>query len=265
MIRAGRDKNGDRYVILKNNIIFYGDKSSPYQKKYYNLLINKKQKQRLPFECFNIAKNIIIRFYEGGLQYGGPKKEAEYNCKKGDVVVEMGSYQGFYTLYLSRKVGDRGEIIAIEPDQENFYYLQKNIKCNRLKNVKIINKGVWHKKDELPFFRNKQDKQSGSLILDKIEGKDRELKKVISVDSLDNILGKVKIKKIDFMLIQLNGAEPNALLGLTNFYPKNLSIAARYKFKDDLGVNEVIRILRNRKYNIKVKSRYFIYAQKNEI
>jgi len=36
------------------------------------------------------------------------------------VVVDVGAHVGFYSLLASWKVGEKGKVIAIEPDPENF-------------------------------------------------------------------------------------------------------------------------------------------------
>jgi len=256
IIKAGIDVDETPYVQLENKLFFYGLKSSDKDLKYYRLLL-KKTKDILPFSCFRLAQDIVIRYYEGGLRLGGPKKEKYYQAKPADVVAEMGAYQGFYTMYLAEKVGRYGTVVAIEPFEENLFLLRKNILNNELSNVIIVHRGVWKEKTELTFFRIKEDLQSGSIKL----LNENKNKITIPVDSLDNILAENDINDVNFMIIQLNGAEKEALLGMTKYKPLNIAMAARYKSEKESVVSSVTAILRDRNYRVKILNRHYIYAE----
>jgi FkbM family methyltransferase len=256
IIKAGLDADETPYVQLENKLYFYGLRSSDKDLKYYRLLLNK-TKEILPFSCFRVAQDIVIRYYEGGLRLGGPKKEQYYKAKPADIIAEMGAYQGFYTMYLAQKAGKYGTVIAIEPFEENILLLRKNISNNKLSNVIIVTRGVWKEKTELIFYREKEDMQSGSI---KLTNRNKN-KIVIPVDSLDNILRENGIDKVNFMIIQLNGAEKEAIQGMTNYKPLNITIAARYKSEKESVVGSLETILRNRNYRVNILKRHYIYAE----
>ncbi len=241
------------FIKLDNGLLFYGLKSRKKEFKYYKHLISKEIKRILPFDCYNLALNIIIRYYEGGLKFGGPAKELYYKVKEGDTVAEMGAYLGHYTMYLALKAGKSGKVIAIEPMPDNLEFLKNNIKQNSFENVTIIPKGVWDKTDELEIFQEKDDHQSASLVIKN----DNKNKIKIPVDSLDNILTPLVDDKIDFMIIQLNGVELKALQGLEKYKPKNIAIAARY----DNIQKEIVKLLDQRGYRTIVESGKYIFAE----
>jgi FkbM family methyltransferase len=252
---TGTDKDGHLFIKLTNEKIFFGNKSKSKLRKYYRFL-PRKIKTLLPFDWFEIANNIIIRYQEGGLKLRGPRKELFYSVKPNDVIAEMGAYMGYYTIYLAEKA-HRGKIIAIEPMPQNLVFLKKNIKYNNLKNVTIVSKGVWNKNEIMPFTFKDGDNQSGSIPLTYSEEKNVN----IEVDTLDTILAGTETSHVDFMIIQLNGAEKEALEALTNYLPKNFAIAARYNNKNESTAQKVINILKDRNYEVKIKKKYFIYAK----
>lgn len=254
--KAGVDSEEIPYVKLKNGPVFYGLISCPKDKKYYNLLPTK-LKSILPFESFLVANDIVIRYFEGGLKLGGPRKELFYRTKPGDYVAEMGAYMGHYTIYLSEKVGKNGKVIAIEPMPDNLKILRKNITENNLNNVVIVPKGVWKEKDEMIFHRKKGDHQSGSVELNY---KNNDSLKIL-VDSLDNILQEQNIKHIDFMLIQLNGVEPEALEGLKNYKPNHIAIASRYSKNNKPVAPIIANVLQERNYKSTIVKRDFVFAE----
>jgi hypothetical protein len=83
----------------------------------------------------------VIEFY---LQKG--------QLKLGDVVLDLGAYCGATAYFFSKAVGEKGTVIAVEPDPQNFAALIKNIHDNDLVNVKPINKGIWSDKRTIEFL-----------------------------------------------------------------------------------------------------------------
>lgn len=243
------------FLELSTGLRFYGPLPSTKDRKYYGLLPGS-VKKRIPFHSYKVAFDIIIRYCEGGLKLGGPRKEQFYKVKKGDKIVEMGAYMGYYTMYLAEKAGPEGQVIAIEPMPENLQYLRKNISYNRLNNVLLIEKGVWNKKEIHKFYQDSKDSQSASMVLKNHGNKEF----YIEVDTLDHILKGCKSKDIDFMLIQLNGIEPEALEGLTVVRPANLAIAARYTTGGIKPVPRIESLLRERGYRFTVLKKNYIYA-----
>ena len=79
------------FIKLRNEMLFCGRISEQKDKKYYSLLVSRKTKKNLPFACFLLALDIIIRYDEGRLKIGGPKKEYDYKVEEGDVIAEMGA------------------------------------------------------------------------------------------------------------------------------------------------------------------------------
>lgn len=255
---SGIDADGDPYVKLKNGTTFFGNKvkSVRFDKSFYNSL-KSPIKKVLKYECSQVAKDIVIRYVEGGLQYGGPKKQSRYSVQANDHVAEMGAYQGFCSVKLAQQVGKNGKVIAIEPMPDNFRLLQKNKIINGLDQMTVVNKGVWDSTKDLYFNRKIGDGQSSSIEMDY---KDNEQFKV-KADTLDNIFKEVSILPKDFMIIQLNGAEINGLRGLTTFKPKHLSIAARY---DTEGVDAALaikKILEERGYKVEIEEDDFVFAE----
>lgn len=243
------------FIKLENGPVFYGIFPTHSLRKDY-WLFSRRLRRKVPQECLRVALDIIIRYQECGLKWGGPNKEAYYDVKPGHIVAEMGAYMGYYCLRLSEKVGSEGQVIAIEPIPENIAILEKNISENNLSNVHIVPKGVWKEKTRLPFRQRNTDKQSGSVYLEYGDQKEQ----MLEVDTLDNILAEWNVPKVDFMVIQLNGAELEALQGLRNHHPHHLAIAARYNAQGRSDVTKIRDLLNNRGYQVKIHQNRFIFG-----
>jgi protein-L-isoaspartate O-methyltransferase len=62
----------------------------------------------------------------------------ERRLASGDVVFDIGSHVGFYTLLASVLVGERGRVVAFEPIPESLRYLDTHLRINAIGNVEVI-------------------------------------------------------------------------------------------------------------------------------
>ena len=58
-----------------------------------------------------------------------------YAVRKGEVVLDIGANYGLYTYYLSKLVGESGEVIAFEPIPFTYRTLLKVVNIFSLKNI----------------------------------------------------------------------------------------------------------------------------------
>ncbi|MCA1762593.1 MAG: FkbM family methyltransferase, partial [Flavobacteriales bacterium] len=255
---TGVDKDGDAFIRLVDGPVFYGERAYPKDKKYYYTL-PVSVRRRIPFEAMRVAIDIVTRFFEGGLMYGGPFKNDQYQPDSGDIAVEMGAFRGYFILRLCQWVGEKGKVVAIEPMPENVRILKKNIKANSIKNCTVIEKGVWHKADAMVFNKKEKDNQSSSLVISD-HGSE---KYSVPVDSLDKIFDEAGLQYCDFMVIQLNGVEIDALNGMTKIRPKNMAIAARYDKPGQNAIEAIGSWMKKCGYKHNVVKKRFIYATLN--
>ena len=83
--------------------------------------------------------------------------------KEGDTAIDVGANIGFFTLAMSRLVGETGRIIAYEPGESNIEHLKLHLQMNEIKNVTLIEKPVWCREEEVTFYINRDDRSSNAL------------------------------------------------------------------------------------------------------
>jgi len=153
------------------------------------------------------------------------------NIKKGDIVLDLGAFIGYYTLVFARIVGPEGKVYAFEPNPENFAILKRNVEYNGYKNVVLINKAVSNKNGKLQFFLSKLNEGAGSLkvMYDKELGSENETK-TIEIESvkLDDYF---KTGKINFIKMDIEGAEYLALLGMQNMIRRSPNIKMMVEYQ----------------------------------
>ena len=243
-------ENETPYVLI-DDLFFYG----PYnrnQEIFLEKFLEKKVRNKICTSTIFAALHINTIIKESGDYL------RHYNLKKGDIVVDAGANIGVITVIFSKKVGDTGKIIAIEPEEENLRLLEMNIKKHSLKNVIVIKKGLYCKKDKKLLTLH----SSGDHTLyDKFM---REGEKVaIEVDTLDNLLKELKIEKVDFIKMDIEGAEIDAIKGMEKtLLKKPKLVIAAYHLHDGEPTYKVLApYLRELGYNIKIGPKGFIYSE----
>lgn len=127
----------------------------------------------------------------------------------GDVVVDAGAFTGDFTVWASRKAGPSGRVLAFEPDPRNLMRLQANLR-GEIDNVAIIEKGLWSSEGEISFRSGTQGFTSGAASLSPLSpGQDL----VVQVTRLDMELQRCGVDRINFLKMDIEGAELEALEG----------------------------------------------------
>jgi FkbM family methyltransferase len=60
------------------------------------------------------------------------------NLHSGDCFYDVGAEIGLYTLLLAKVVGEKGKIIAFEPEDSRYERVRENLKLNSLRNVRLF-------------------------------------------------------------------------------------------------------------------------------
>lgn len=141
----------------------------------------------------------------------------EYKVEPEDVVFSLGAGEGEEIEYLSERVGPNGKVFAIEADLNIFNKLQKNISKYKNKNVIALNIAV------TDFIGSAYVVDTGGIAnyitLNQDEG-------YISTQctTMDQIVADYGIKKIDYIKVNIEGAEVPFLKG----FKENYSIVKRW-------------------------------------
>jgi FkbM family methyltransferase len=216
------------YIKFSNGKHFTGQKANKHLRRLH-FLLKKQLRKRISADLMQVLFDIDFR-YMSRKNHALNLKEGKYlGVKKGDVVFEVGAYIGYHAMRLSELVGNSGKIIAIEAIPSNYEIMKKNIEMNDIKNIIPINVAIWKNKGVIPMNMNEHQKNSA------VENIVNANKKVdLPCDTIDNIFRKLNIKEVDFVRIQTNGAELEALEGMVEIleHRPKLLVAVPYKNKD---------------------------------
>jgi len=177
-------------------------------------------------------------------------------------VVDIGANIGVYTVLAAEKVGERGRVIAIEPEPKNYKLLLENIKLNKFQNVTPVNTALSDHQGWEKLYLSSSDSGGHSLIFPE----DRNSYTSVQVKTLDELLEELDIKKIDLIKIDTEGAEIPILKGAEKTLKINpnikLMIAAEHYPSE---IEEVRQFLNERGFKTKVFSKDVVMTiQKDE-
>jgi FkbM family methyltransferase len=145
-----------------------------------------------------------------------------FNPKSGDIVVDVGAHIGLYSLIAAKRVGPGGKVIAIEPDPENFKILRKNILLNRSKNIEALECAAYSAREKLKLFL--PELEQGRTIFNTVM-QDRAKTSInfleVEANTLDNILESKNITEVNWIKIDVEGAELEVLKGAVNTLSSN--------------------------------------------
>jgi FkbM family methyltransferase len=126
-------------------------------------------------------------------------------------------------------IGPKGKVIPIEADPKNFDMLNKNIKLNELSKENVIALNYAANSIKLTVKLSISDKKTGQTIYSSIISNRDPTEKFIEVNAntLDNLLheNKISAEQVNWIKIDVEGAELEVLKGATNVLSKSKDIS----------------------------------------
>ena len=139
------------------------------------------------------------------------EKVTDFIPKNDDIIFDVGSHIGFFTINSAKKCGAGGKVFCFEPNPDTFHRLKKNIEINGLKNVNPNNLAISDKKGLIKLKIGESSEGSTIMYKGSLEfySKDIEIESV----TLDEFITSKNIKNIDILKIDTEGAEVLILKG----------------------------------------------------
>ena len=142
-------------------------------------------------------------YWLGSYEYH-KQKLFERILKPKSVVLDLGGNVGFYTLLSSVLVGLEGRIFVFEPLQRNLKFLYQHLHLNHITNVTVIEAAVSDTCGQMSF--NEDNRPSMGHLSTHGDTS-------VEVVSLDTLFERGELPKPDFIKIDIEGAEYDALTG----------------------------------------------------
>jgi FkbM family methyltransferase len=164
-------------------------------------------------------------------QYRCVTPDGAIECQAGDHVIDAGACYGDTALYFSHLAGPLGRVASFEFLPQNLSVLQKNLNLNPAlaKTIQVHQNPIWVESGKELFI-------SGSGPGTKVtEEKITPNATSVSTLKIDDVVGKLEFPQVDFIKMDIEGAEQQALRGseesIRRFQPK-LAITVYHSLAD---------------------------------
>jgi len=148
------------------------------------------------------AADIIVQSdsYESKLQFA-------FAQIKSGTFLDVGAHIGKYTVSAARRLNGRGRVLAVEPEDENYQILRRNIAANNLDNVVCFQGACFSSNTCLKLFVN-ENAARHSLI-----SADTGSFQYVDARTIDWLVEKFKVTDLSVIKIDVEGAESEVLKG----------------------------------------------------
>ena len=158
----------------------------------------------------------------GAALYSGEFEPAEIafvrnSLKPGDVFLDIGANAGIFSVVAANIVGPKGHVHAFEPGQREFALLKKNIALNNLTNVTAHQLAISRETGKAEFQVSRDGAMSS---LQKTNHPGQVIQESITIDTitLDDFRSQSNISRVDFIKIDVEGAEKLVFEGGRNLF-----------------------------------------------
>jgi FkbM family methyltransferase len=164
----------------------------------------------------------------------------DFPIRPGDVVVDCGANVGAFV----HKALSRGArlVVAVEISPNTAECLRRSY-AQEIADGRVIvyPKGMWHREDTLLLRVHPENSGENTVVMDPKGG---AAGPEVPLTTIDNMVRELKLAKVDFIKMDIEGAEQNALRGaketIAKFHPR-LALTAYHLPEDVVKIPETAR------------------------
>jgi FkbM family methyltransferase len=172
--------------------------------------------------------------------------------RPGMVVLDVGASIGQYTLLASGIVGATGKVHAFEPDPVTYQWLSGNVKRNNLENVTTNQLALGGEPGALDLYIGSPENIGTTSLRPQYNHSGRSAR--VDVLPLDDYLERAGVDRVDFIKIDVEGAESLVFKGAKKLLAKRPTMIIEFEEGNqkrfDTSCAELARILLENGYKL---------------
>lgn len=154
--------------------------------------------------------------------------------KRGGSFVDVGGNKGDFSLLAAKLAGENGNVVCVEPEPTNLGWIRRSVELNGYKNIQLCNLALSDHDGECTLYlgtksgfhtllSGQPDRDKGSLT--------------VKTRTLDNLLRELKVRAVNILKIDVEGAELQVLKGATETIRANPDMVILIDIHPFLGVD----------------------------
>jgi FkbM family methyltransferase len=134
--------------------------------------------------------------------------------RPGEVVYDIGTNLGLYSVFLAKGVGPLGRVIGFEPESRSFDRCQENLRLNSLPNVKVFDRALGNEDREIVLAVDESAASGVHHVLGKRDGEKSTRWQSAKMVVGDRFIDMESLPVPNVIKIDVEGMEEEVLLGL---------------------------------------------------
>jgi FkbM family methyltransferase len=123
--------------------------------------------------------------------------------REDDIVFDIGANIGIYSIWFAKCINGKGKVYAFEPDQENFKRLNYALSINEISSVMPVNVALSNSTGDAKFSIGLDEQNA---LINEKSSLSKEFQ-MVSTSTIDNFCSSEQIDEINYMKIDVEGAE----------------------------------------------------------
>ena len=234
--------NNEKYWTTLDQLKELRDTTDYIKPGFLNATLSRMKLDKIgfPIELYFVEQGVMIDYIIKQYEYN--KSGKVIKAETDDVVIDAGGCWGDTALFFANEVGAKGKVYVFEFIPNNIGIMQKNLSLNidLEKRIEIIPQPLWNEPDTKIYF--KDFGPASEVRSEPFEGMDGES----VTTTIDDLVKDKQLEKVDFIKMDIEGAETNAIKGaaetIKKFKPK-LAITLYHSVEDFERIPKLVKEL----------------------
>jgi FkbM family methyltransferase len=206
----------------------------------WNLIKFDLSKINYPIILYGLPKGIVEQFILR--QYAHQTAEVSVKPEYGDIILDCGACFGDTALFMAHESGPMGKVYSFEFIKGNIQIYKRNISLNpeMERRILLIEQPVWETTGCCLYYND--NGPASKVGFEKFEGAEDQTMTI----SIDEMVIRHALEKVDFIKMDIEGAELSALKGairtLKKYKPK-LAISIYHNLDHFKSIPEFIKTI----------------------